>query len=195
MSDFLIAIKDNALAISTLVGVFTIIGAGLGFWVNFRLSRRKLESDKKSLRQQMITNNIAPMRQKWISEIRNEFIFFMHSTELLQYFLSNTGQESLKKTHTEKEAEDIRLKAISDVRKSYYTLDLLLPIPNKKRNEDLSNLIRDGISAVANKFRDDGLNEEINFDELEKEINKISSHMKKLLKQEWEVTKSLKEIE
>ncbi|QXO44168.1 hypothetical protein [Morganella morganii] len=102
MSDFLTVVKDNALAITTLVGVFTIMGASIGFWLNFRLSRKKLESDKKALRQQMITNNIAPMRQAWINDVRERASNFIHQSKVLRMILFSAISDTLNLTQEQK---------------------------------------------------------------------------------------------
>ncbi|SPY60729.1 Uncharacterised protein [Providencia stuartii] len=88
MSDFITLIKDNKEA----VGFIVAVSGGIGFFLNYFLARKKIKEDKKALRQQMITNNIAPMRQAWINDVRSKVSEFIHDSltlrvEVLAYIL------------------------------------------------------------------------------------------------------------
>lgn len=189
MSDFLTVVKDNALAITTLVGVFTIIGTGLGFWLNFRLSRKKLESDKKALRQQMITNNIAPMRQQWINDVR------VKSAELLSDLHFILVCNTLKNKDNDRSEKLIKkgLDLLPTIQYKLTYLEILLPSSD---DESLSNELS-GIRHCLNILMslsylpDEDVDKKYAFDTISTAIICIRN----ILKKEWEVTKSLKEIE
>ncbi|WP_368899655.1 hypothetical protein [Morganella morganii] len=189
MSDFLTVVKDNALAITTLVGVFTIIGTGLGFWLNFRLSRKKLESDKKALRQQMITNNIAPMRQQWINDVR------VKSAELLSDLHFILVCKTLKNKDNDRSEKLIKkgLDLLPTIQYKLTYLEILLPSSD---DESLSNELS-GIRHCLNILMslsylpDEDVDKKYAFDTISTAIICIRN----ILKKEWEVTKSLKEIE
>lgn len=50
--------------------VCLVIGGAIGFFTKYFYENKKINESKKALRQQMITNNIAPMRQAWINDLR-----------------------------------------------------------------------------------------------------------------------------
>ncbi|OQP28734.1 hypothetical protein B2H99_02270 [Morganella morganii] len=189
MSDFLTVVKDNALAITTLVGVFTIIGTGLGFWFNFKLSRKKLESEKKALRQQMITNNIAPMRQAWINDLRltsSQFISEAIFISAYHTYKKNKSKDENEDNDEEKKFNEMK---VSIIRTTTY-LDLLLPSKTEKNKEKEAQKIRKIMKELIFCNEKNMSPEEFN----QKVIN-IKIELRSLLKKEWEVTKSLKEIE
>ncbi|WP_025152248.1 hypothetical protein [Morganella morganii] len=187
MSDFLTVVKDNALAITTLVGVFTIIGAGLGFWLNFRLSRKKLESDKKALRQQMITNNIAPMRQEWINDLRSKVATYISSTK----YVLNFKHRNAPSTFNDDNPMYLyfrEMARVSDEAQQY--IDLVLP-ENANNKDPEADEIRFIMGEVDELLSTDSY-EYVDVIIL---LDRCAQETKTLLKKEWEVTKSLKEIE
>lgn len=186
MSDFLTVVKDNALAITTLVGVFTIIGTGLGFWLNFRLSRKKIDSDKKALRQQMITNNIAPMRQEWISDLRESCADYLSDINFIIVFKTSDNEGFKNKIFDEYK------KRMYDISKKSSYIDLLLPFKRDGNEEVEAENLRNDLSKI-NDFFDE--KEEYTLSDMKEIIIDCRNSLKILLKKEWEVTKSLKEIE
>lgn len=205
MSDFLTVVKDNALAITTLVGVFTIMGASIGFWLNFRLSRKKLESDKKALRQQMITNNIAPMRQAWINDVRERASNFIHQSKVLRMILFSAISDALNLTQEQKKERENNASIIYyQLNESAQYLDLILPYSiDGDRSETEADNLRKNIMDIIDIF--DSIFREIdsrNTGGIDDHLNKIlsttelaSKNTKSVLLKEWRETKSLKEIE
>lgn len=205
MSDFLTVVKDNALAITTLVGVFTIMGASIGFWLNFRLSRKKLESDKKALRQQMITNNIAPMRQAWINDVRERASNFIHQSKVLRMILFSAISDTLNLTQEQKKERENNASIIYyQLNESAQYLDLILPYSiDGDRSETEADNLRKNIMDIIDIF--DSIFIEIdsrNTGGIDDHLNKIlsttelaSKNTKSVLLKEWRETKSLKEIE
>ncbi|HAT1526564.1 TPA: hypothetical protein PC505_002453 [Morganella morganii] len=195
MSDFLTVVKDNALAITTLVGVFTIIGAGLGFWLNFRLSRKKLESDKKALRQQMITNNIAPMRQEWINDLRTSATQYIDN---MKHILSFEKYKDFIQSNTNNNEFELRrdkyLKRIERVVYISTYMSLLLPFKNEKNTETLAENVRNTLTKIEIFLSIP----EPTQDEIKQTnilLDKLINDFRFLLKEEWNKTKELKEIE
>ncbi|HAT3807769.1 TPA: hypothetical protein I8608_000568 [Morganella morganii] len=206
MSDLLTVVKDNALAITTLVGVFTIIGAALGFWLNFRLSRKRLESDKKNLRQQMITNNIAPMRQEWINDLRKSAANFISTSVKLNNTIHELGilinrfnpdiqdeptPEILNTTH-------IIGELIFKLNELYTYINILLPFSSRDNDEYRAEKLRLCMKIICDSTKSLTLdrNSHTIHTNMANKIHKyLELHAMKLLKKEWEVTKSLKEIE
>lgn len=192
MFDFLIVVKDNALAITTLGGIFTIIGGFIGAWIKnkrekekYALEKQKIESDKKSLRQQMITNNIAPMRQAWINNVRDQISALITTSDFTRTYLHD-----IESSHAMFKDENERLKLTmdygADAVRILNNIKLLLPINEINYSlliDDLKKLIDNIISNSLNKI------------DREKLVDKIINDSRELLKKEWEVTKSLKEIE
>ncbi|WP_265524962.1 YneF family protein, partial [Providencia rustigianii] len=65
--------KDIVTIVTALIGAACLlIGGAIGFFTKYFYENRKINESKKALRQQMITNNIAPMRQAWINEVRDK---------------------------------------------------------------------------------------------------------------------------
>ena len=189
MSDFLTVVKDNALAITTLGGVLTIIGAGIGFWLNFRLSRKKLESDKKALRQQMITNNIAPMRQAWINDVRDKSAELLSDLHLILYSKIKRGKND---TLNDSQHNSV-MNLIQGIQYKWSYLNLLLPLPTESNKEEKSSKI---INCFEKIMKLTYLpNTEVDKKDVNDSLKECTALLRQLLKEEWEVTKSLKEIE
>lgn len=215
MFDFLIVVKDNALAITTLVGVFTIIGGFIGAHIKnkrekekYELEKQKIEADKKSLRQQMITNNIAPMRQAWINDARNKISEFIHDSlllrvELISFLFDMKKSKGKKFKSINHETREYIL--FSKINQNVRYLDILLPfnLEDESRNELLSEMVRENAFKIISNFdRVFNMLNDGNIIGIETFLNNVlsisdtmTSDAKKLLLQEWRVTKSLKEIE
>ena len=191
MFDFLIVVKDNALAITTLGGACTIIGGFIGAWIKnkrekekYELEKQKIESDKKSLRQQMITNNIAPMRQAWINDLRSTSSKFISEAIFIAAY-----EQSEKENKSKDEENKFNEIKISIIRTLTY-LDLLLPSKTETNNEKEAQKIRE-IMKILIFHKEKNMSAE----EFNKNVINIKKELRMLLKKEWEVTKSLKEIE
>jgi len=188
--------KDIASMLLDLSNIISVlIGGAIGFIAKYFLEFKKMKEDKKSIRQQMITNNIAPMRQEWIEKIRDNYTLFLKSIEFHQYILYFRDHPIITSVYNDKEVDQMMLENVKEFRHRYYTLDILLPSTNHDREEILAEQIRQKIENLIECFRDNGTKETIEFNILELQIKSISQDIKELLKKEWEVTKSLKEIE
>ncbi|MDM3686252.1 hypothetical protein O9368_01440 [Proteus mirabilis] len=196
-----------------------IIGGVLSYWWNrkkyllakqkleheIELSRNKIEDDKKALRQQMITNNIAPMRQAWINDVRERTSNFIHQSKVLRMILFST---LLNKSNLNKDEIIDRERNASTIyyqlNESAQYLDVILPYSiDGDRDEPEADKLRINIINIIDTF--DSLFKDIdskNLDNIDKYLNEIlsitnlaSKNTKDILLKEWRETKSLKEIE
>ncbi|WP_272518165.1 MULTISPECIES: hypothetical protein [unclassified Providencia] len=199
MSDFLIVVKDNAPAITTLVGVFTIIGGFIGAWIKnkrekekYKLEKQKIEADKKSTYQQMITNNIAPMRQEWINDIRNKASNFLSNCDFIAaYKLAESRDSKQFIQDFESKFRQISL-THSEL---YFYLQMALPFSREVNGEEVSEKIRLHIKYIDDRFIDGGSIDKEKYEDINQVINCCSNNFKVLFKNEWNETKSLKEID
>ncbi len=168
-------------------------------------SRAKIEADKKSISQQMITNNIAPMRQAWINDVRSKVSEFIHDSltlrvEVLAYILHAQKNKPIPITPESREYI-----LFSKINFGSRYLDVLLPfnLPEEERNEEIAESLRKNIIDIRWNFDeifssfDEGKyhNLEGNMDNILGLSNEAIENSKKLLLQEWRVTKSLSKIE
>ncbi len=201
MDYFFTLIKDNKEA----VGFIVIISGGIGFFLNYFLARKKIKEDKKALRQQMITNNIAPMRQAWINDVRERTSNFIHQSKVLRMILFST---LLNKSNLNKDEIIDRERNASTIyyqlNESAQYLDVILPYSiDGDRDEPEADKLRINIINIIDTF--DSLFKDIdskNLDNIDKYLNEIlsttilaSKNTKDILLKEWRETKSLKEIE
>lgn len=194
MFDFLIVVKDNALAITTLVGVCTIIGGFIGAWIKnkrekekYELEKQKIEADKKALRQQMITNNIAPMRQDWINELREKIAKFLAIATYLRRCNTEGNKENISS-----DVYYLRfLEKVDEFYSIYYSIEIMLPSKKEENKEELSESIRESFNKIRKLITNGNTTSKL----LDETINSDLVNIRGLLKQEWEVTKSLKEME
>lgn len=184
--------------------VYTLIVGAIGgactFWWNrkkYLLDKQKLEheiessiakieSDKKSIRQQMITNNIAPMRQEWINDVRNKTSEFLSLCYVVALTLDSDVQDALSNNQIEGNKEQFNY--ITRLLSIYNNLILLLP-QNEDESIQIKSLLEKAMSTTIEHTASK------NIDDLHRLITMISNKVQSLLKKEWEVTKSLKEIE
>ncbi|WP_272680674.1 hypothetical protein [Providencia sp. PROV129] len=183
--------------------VYTLIAGAIGgactFWWNrkkyllakqkleheIESSRAKIEADKKLLRQQMITNNIAPMRQAWINNVRSQISEIIATSDFTRTYLHDFKSDD-KMFEDERERLKLVVEHGSNAIRALHNIKLLLPINESDYSlliGDLKELSENIISNSLNKTDRDNL------------VDKITNDSRKLLKKEWEVTKSLKEIE
>ncbi|HGN1931971.1 TPA: hypothetical protein ACKRW7_000132 [Providencia rettgeri] len=199
MFDFLIVVKDNAIAITTLVGVFTIIGGFIGAHIKnkrekekYELEKQKIESDKKSIRQQMITNNIAPMRQEWINDIRSKATKFLSLIDYMALYQNSHDSDD--------EEWKLRMKKIFDdnallVDELYLYLLVALPFSREEKKEEIAESIRKKITGLYKRLQYDKTLPDEDYEKILTDIHSCLEDVKLLLKKEWEETKSLKEID
>lgn len=136
----------------------------------------------------MITNNIAPMRQAWINDLRKT------SSEIIGHLQFIIQIKSLIKSR------DTNAKLFYiEHRSKYYELlcqinylELLLPA-NKDGSQPIeSSNVKTKLENILNH-----LNKKTTDNNLKKtrnEIEQLSIEIKVILKKEWEVTKSLNEM-
>ncbi|HCT7990379.1 MULTISPECIES: hypothetical protein [Proteus] len=200
--------KDIVGIWSVIINIFYLLIAGVigGFLTNWwkrkkylldkqrleyeiELSRNKIETDKKSLRQQMITNNIAPMRQAWINDLRktsSEIISHLNFIVQIK-LLIKAGDITAGSFYVEHKAKYYEL-----LRQINY-LELLLPVKEDGTVPIESDSIKNNLENILKKLSNESQNN--NIKKIEREIEQLSITIRILLKKEWEVTKSLKEIE
>ncbi|HDU8646169.1 hypothetical protein [Morganella morganii] len=200
MSDFLSFFKDNSVSITVVI---TITSVFVTFWFsrkNYKLAKDKLEkdnvaiqakieADKKSLRQQMITNNIAPMRQAWINDVREKSAELLADLHLILYSkISRANNNDIIKNQ-EESVKDL----IKKIQYKWSYLSILLPLPTKNNPEGTSQKIITCFNALMELTYLP--NDKINKSDINKSLGECTVFLRQLLKEEWEVTKSLKEIE
>lgn len=175
----------------------------------------KINDQRKFIRQEMISNNISHMRQKWINDVRINAASFV---SLINDVISNSNMylklnESLAKGEGHDDnvifnkrqmSKDLLMELNSNIRKInelHNYLDLLLPfsIPELNKLEPEADKIREKLRSIATEvygmltpdyieLTSIMLNISVSKEELVKEL-------KVLLLKEWRVTKSLNELE
>ncbi|MRF66628.1 hypothetical protein GIJ48_08945 [Escherichia coli] len=180
MDYFLTLIKDNKEA----VGFIVIISGGIGFFLNYFLARKKIKEDKKALRQQMITNNIAPMRQEWINDVRKSAADLLSSVHFMVVYQGNDEEtKELLKDRYKDETTSYQLK------RTY--LDLMLPSKKDGNDESEAENVRLKLEEINNHLNKKSI---LTTDQVRKKIEECKNLIKILLKKEWDETKSLREI-
>lgn len=202
MDIFFTFIKDNK---EVLLFIVTVSGS-IGFFLNYFLTRKKMKEGKKALRQQMITNNIAPMRQAWINDVRKASSEFAFSTikakGLIELYLCKLAEFNPDTSdHLPSdviELEKLIDKEIHKLNEIYTYIDLLLPSDSNRKNEYRAEMVRKCMRLTCEYFNKI-ISEKKNIQGYIIRNLKIHPylklHTKKLLKKEWDETKSLKEIE
>lgn len=185
MDYFFTLIKDNKEAVTFII---TVSGS-IGFILNYLLARKKIKNDKKALRQQMITNNIAPMRQAWINDVRKSAADFFSDINIIITYLY-TDNKGLKKILK----EDYVKKSLT-ISAKYSYLDLLLPFKQDENQEEEAEDVRILLEKIKNNISISKKDDNKSLKEMKKDISDCREKLKLLLKKEWGVTKSLKEIE
>ncbi|HHR5902418.1 TPA: hypothetical protein ACS7XC_003371 [Providencia alcalifaciens] len=195
MDSALLFLKDNAVAVGIVLTIVGLIGGAIGASVRILIDNKKIENEKKSLRQQMITYNIAPMRQAWINDVRSKISLFLSNSVSIQDH--DEHRNALKKKYSNEEFHKLEEEFFRKLEKNdelYISLKLLLPYENEKNKEKLAveamaylDLVYDtlGVLNPTNKQIIDG----------NKKIKICTEKFKFLLKDEWNKTKSLSEID
>lgn len=202
-------LSDNAGVVGAIVSVSTILGGIIGFCWNAFYKSKKMKADKKALTQQMITNNIAPMRQAWINDLRKNISDFNMNAKIARFEICKYFGSGRKFSNSElKIAEKKILEGYYKLNELAEYLNLLLPFSiegENARKEEYADAVRDGIektikafdtllTSISNKSNDEKLYIEA-ANTITSSINNVSEMAKQLLLQEWRVTKSLKELE
>lgn len=202
MSDFFTLIKDNKETIS----VIALVSGGIGFLLNYLLARKKINEDRKSVRQQMITNNIAPMRQEWINDLRTNLSNFLYISNrvnnhiafyVTKYIEINPSSpeeipDYLKESEKKIEEDVLKINEI------FTYVNLLLPFASKTKMEYNAELLRKCMMIMCQSYMNvfiDKPNIPTHIQIITKVEPYCQRYVKKVLKKEWDETKSLKEIE
>ncbi|MEX6385318.1 hypothetical protein AB6F61_20850 [Providencia hangzhouensis] len=177
--------KDIVTIVTALIGAAClVIGGAIGFFTKYFYENKKINESKKALRQQMITNNIAPMRQAWINDVRKssaDIIADFHFILYTHLAYENKSYEKLKSI-----SDETALKLQYKI--SY--LQLLLPSTNRdEKSKKIDNLIDDLMDLTYLKKG------KLNKKDVDDKLEEIAICTQELLKKEWEVTKSLEEME
>lgn len=187
MDNALLFLKDNAVSVGIVLTIVGLIGGAIGASVRFLIDNKKIENEKKALRQQMITNNIAPMRQKWINELREKIARFLAIATYLRRCNTEGNKENISN-----DVYYLRfLEKVDEFYSVYYSIEIMLPSQKEKNKEELSESIRESLNKIRELITNSTTTNKILNDTINRDLVKIRN----LLKQEWEVTKSLKEIE
>lgn len=174
--------KDIVTMLTAIIGaVCLVFGGAIGFFTKYFYENKKINESKKALRQQMITNNIAPMRQAWINDLRKTMADFLSQCETFSLVLYLHEENSFSENKFD--ANKDKIIRIKNLMLTYRYLVLLLPV-----NEAEATVIKGLMTDVMNRIINDT-------DIYDKDLVLISAKTQELLKREWEVTKSLKEIE
>ena len=207
MSDFLLFFKDNAVSITAFTAILSaVLGSGITIWFsrqNHKLAKEKLEkenvitqakieADKKALCQQMITNNIAPMRQEWINDLRKKasrlfaVIDILSSYKLAVQIKNHSFTTAFEKTFETALVEQKELTAY---------LKMALPFSRNDHKEDISDIIRNHLTTIDTELSYKGEWNQNKSDEVLNMATCCANNFKVLFKNEWNETKSLKEID
>lgn len=188
--------KDIVTMLTAIIGaICLVIGGTIGFFTKYFYENKKINESKKALRQQMITNNIAPMRQAWINDVREKASLFLANAGAIQDHMEYI--EELKKNHTKEEYEVLESRFFEKIDKNdelYVQLKLLLPFENGDNKEELAVNTMNSLKIVYDTI---GFNNQTKEEIIEnnKEIDNCAEKFKILLKDEWNKTKSLKELD
>lgn len=177
--------KDIVTMLTAIIGaICLVIGGAIGFFTKYFYESTKLKENKKALRQQMITNNIAPMRQAWINDLRSISSKFISEAIFIAAYEKSENKNENK--DSEKKYNEIKISIVGTL--TY--LDLLLPSKTETNNEKEAQRIRKIMKELIFYEKNNMSSKEFN-----KKVIDIKKELRLLLKKEWEVTKLLKEIE
>ncbi|HHR6118035.1 TPA: hypothetical protein ACS72I_001681 [Providencia alcalifaciens] len=197
-------IASMLLDLSNIVSV--ILGGAIGFTAKYFLEFKRMKEDKKALRQQMITNNIAPMRQEWINDLRTNLSNFLYISKRVNNHISFyvTRHMEINPSSPEevpdslKESEKQIEKDVLKINEIFTYVNLLLPFASKTKMEYDAELLRKCMMIMCQSYMNVFIDKP-NIPTHIKVIIKVEPYcqryVKKVLKKEWDETKSLKEIE
>ncbi|SQI34672.1 Uncharacterised protein [Providencia alcalifaciens] len=178
--------------IVVMIGAFCmLIGGIIGFFAKYFIELKKMKEAKKSIRQQMITNNIAPMRQAWINDVRNKASDFLSNCYfILSYQLAKGNNNQ----HFIQDFEEILKRELIRHSELFFYLQMALPFSRGVNNEDVSEAIRIHIKYINENLSSHSSVTQERHDDIFRVISCCSNNFKVLFKNEWNETKSLKEI-
>ncbi|HEK2000883.1 TPA: hypothetical protein ACNH9C_000566 [Proteus mirabilis] len=180
--------KDIVTMLTAIIGaICLVIGGAIGFFTKYFYESKKLKENKKALRQQMITNNIAPMRQEWINDLRKSCADYFSDINLIIVYTNSKNDEFKLEMREEYKSRMVSLS------KKFVYIDLLLPFKRDNNEEVEAEEFRDSLSEVNSFFN--STEDKPSFNDMKKHIADSREKLKKLLKKEWEETKSLREID
>ncbi|WP_311754963.1 hypothetical protein [Proteus terrae] len=188
--------KDIVTMLTAIIGaICLVIGGAIGFFTKYFYESKKLKENKKALRQQMITNNIAPMRQEWINDLRTSATQYIDNMKHILSF--EKYKDFIQGNTNNKEFELRRDKYLKRIEKVLYIsnyMSILLPFKSEKNPEVLAENVRDTLAKIETFL---GIPEPTK-DEIKQTnilLDKLINDFRFLLKEEWNKTKELKEIE
>ncbi len=199
--------KDIASMLLDLSNIISVLlGGAIGFIAKYFLEFKKMEEDKKALRQQMITNNIAPMRQEWINDLRTNLSNFLYISKRVNNHISfyvtrymEINPSSPKEVPDYlKELEKQIEKDVLKINEIFTYVNLLLPFASKTKMEYEAELLRKCMMIMCQSYMNvfiDKPNIPTYIETIIKVEPYCQRYVKKVLKKEWDETKSLKEIE
>ncbi|HCD1132967.1 hypothetical protein KDV25_18170 [Morganella morganii] len=181
--------KDIVNMVTALIGgLCLVIGGAIGFFTKYFYESKKIKENKKALRQQMITNNIAPMRQEWINTLRTSSSEYFTDINLIVIY-QNSKDEKFRD-----EFRSQYTSAVLNYQFKYSNLDLMLPFKREGNDENEAEKVRKKLEELDNYFRVDK-DKRPSPKIIKSKIKECRELLKTLLKKEWDETKSLKEID
>lgn len=185
--------KDIVDMATALIGAFClVIGGAIGFFTKYFYENKKINESKKALRQQMITNNIAPMRQEWINDLRSKASRFFVMVDIIAScrqanYLGNTAFiDKFKDSFTTSLMEKYELELY---------LTMALPFSRDNHEETIPDIIRNHLAYISKNTSHETNWHKKKLDEIDDVVTCCANHFKVLFKNEWNETKSLKEID
>ncbi|HIH4317191.1 TPA: hypothetical protein ACYSBI_001121 [Morganella morganii] len=207
MSDILLFFKDNSVPITAFTAILgAVLGSGITFWFsrqNYKLAKEKLEkdnaitqakieADKKALRQQMITNNIASMRQEWINDLRSKASRFFVMVDIIS---SYRQAKYLNDDEFIDKFKDTFITSLMEKKELELYLTMALPFSRDSHEEKIPDIIRNHLTYIDKKISHEPTWSKEKSEEIDDIVTCCANHFKVLFKNEWNETKSLKEID
>ncbi|WP_341268763.1 hypothetical protein [Morganella morganii] len=185
---FFTLIKDN----KEVIAVIALVSGGIGFLLNYFLARKKINEDRRSVRQQMITNNIAPMRQEWINDLRSKASRFFVVVDII----ASCKQAKLdKNTDFIEKFKDSLITSLMEKYELELYLTMALPFSRDNHEETIPDIIRNHLTYISKNISYKTKWHKKKSDEIDNAVICCANHFKVLFKNEWNETKSLKEID
>ncbi|ENZ0347029.1 hypothetical protein ACGAPV_000744 [Morganella morganii] len=185
--------KDIASMLLDLSNVISIlIGGIIGFIVKYFFEFKKMRDDKKSIKQQMITNNIAPMRQEWINDLRSKASRFFVMVDIIS---SCREARYLNDDEFIDKFKDSFITSLMEKKELELYLTMALPFSRDKHEEKIPDIIRDHLTYIDKNISHETIWNKEKLEEIDNVVTCCANHFKVLFKNEWDETKSLKEID
>ncbi|MEX6144594.1 hypothetical protein AB6G26_10760 [Providencia hangzhouensis] len=178
--------KDIVTMGTAIIGaICLVIGGAIGFFTKYFYENKKINESKKSLRQQMITNNIAPMRQAWINDLRSSVAGYLSDVYFIYVYESSSEGDG------KKELKNEWMKRNISFLEKYNYIYLLLPFSRENKIEEKAESLRASLLKLNEMISNSKKTLE---SDIYNEIKNARELTKLLLKEEWDETQSLKEI-